>query len=147
MITRRHSIILVLSLSLSLLYQSVGAVEENQPHARPADPPRSLLSLTEEQARGLKPMDQEIRALLIEERGDVAALTALLSETSDNQEALRIQREVSAKKQQTEMAIMEVQAKYATRAGRLEQATALRAAIATMKEQLDVELHDAGAQQ
>ena len=51
-------------------------------------------------------------------------------------EALEIQREIGTRKQLTEIAIMEVQAKYAEAAGHLEKAETLRGVIQRMKDRL-----------
>jgi hypothetical protein len=110
-------------------------------------PSRSLLSITGEQALNLKPIDQEIRVLLIKEREDIAVLTALLKKTHDNMRALQIQKDIGAKKQQAEIGIMEVQAKYARQAGREEQATAISEAVAGMKERLAASQGDTGIQE
>ena len=112
-----------------------------------AAPARSLLSINEEQALKLKPIDQEIRGLLIKEREDVAELTALLKKTSDNMRALQIQKDISAKKQRTEIGIMEVQARYARQAGREEQAAAITEAVAGMKERLAATQGDTGIEE
>jgi hypothetical protein len=110
-------------------------------------PSRSLLSITGEQALNLKPIDQEIRVLLIKEQEDIAVLTALLKKTHDNMRALQIQKDIGAKKQQAEIGIMEVQAKYARQAGREEQATAISEAVAGMKERLAASQGDTGIQE
>lgn len=151
MYSTSHRIAILLSAILLLLAPLALATDEPQPDQNteqtPSAPARSLLSITEEQALQLKPIDQEIRGLLIKEREDVAELTALLKKTSDNMRALQIQKDISAKKQRTEIGIMEVQAKYAVLAGRDEQATAINEAVAGMKKRLADTLGDTGIEE
>jgi len=144
-----YRIAILLSALILLLapLASATGTDEPQPDQNSDAQPRSLLSITEEQALNLKPIDQEIRGLLIREREDVAALTALLKETQDNMRALQIQKDISAKKQRTEIGIMEVQAKYARQAGREEQATAISEAVAGMKERLAASQGDTGIEE
>jgi len=140
---------LIISFALMMLLcplASATDADEPQTDRKPAPPPRSLLTISDEQALKLKPSDQEIRTLLITERTEVAALTAMLADTRDNLEALKIQRKIGNKKQQTEIGIMEVQAKCAEQAGRQEQAEAIREAIAGMKDRLAVALDKSGVE-
>ena len=139
-----YRIAILLSAIIVLLAPLASAAVTDEPESTPetSTPPRSLLSITQEEALTLKPMDQEIRALLIKERADVNALTDLMKNTHDNMRALQIQKEIGVKKQQAEIGIMEVQAKYAQQAGRQDQATAIREAIAGMKERLAIDSAD-----
>ncbi len=136
MSTARYRIIFAALALIMLLAQAAAAADQAQSAATPDNPSRSLLSLTAEQALQLKPMEREIRDVLLRERNDLAALTSLLKGQPDNLEALRIQKDVSTRKQQTEIAILEVQARYAVQAGRQEQATAIGKAVALLKERL-----------
>ena len=137
-------IAIILSVLMLLLSPLASATDPDEPQAdqKPSPPSQSLLSMTPEQALNLQPRELEIRALLIKERADVAALAVRLADTNDNLEALRLQKEIGAKKLQTEIGVMEVQAKYADRAGRHEQATAIREGLTGMKERLAVVQRD-----
>lgn len=123
----------------------LAAPVEDEPGKKPAEPPRSLLSLTPEQAQSLRPCDQEIRALLLREREDVAALVARMKASGDDLEALRIQKEIGVRKQRTEIGILETQAKFADLEGRSEQAAAIRDVVDRMKARLAATLDDAGS--
>lgn len=149
MYTVRHIVVILLSvIALTIPASTLASVvEEPQIDQEPGVLPVSLLSMTPDQALKLNPMDQEIRQLLIKERADVAALTELMKSTHDNMSALQIQKEIGVKKQQAELGIMEVQAKYAAQAGRHEQAAAIREAVAGMKERLAVALGDSGEEE
>ena len=146
-LTNLRIAILLSAITLLLVSLALADVtEEPKPTQETTTPPRSLLSITQEESLTLRPMDQEIRALLIKERADVAALTDLLKTTHDNMRALQIQKEIGIKKQQAEIGIMEVQAKYAQQAGRQDQATAIREAITGMKERLAIDSADIEAE-
>jgi len=126
--------IILVSFLVVIPAMSSSAVSEEKNALEAA--PRSLMTLTPEQVFELKPQDQEIRNLLIREQEEVARLTSRLEATKDQMEALEIQREIGARKQLTEIAIMEVQANYAVAAGHLEKAEALRKAVQGMKDRL-----------
>ena len=109
-----------------------------------ATPGLSLLTMSEEQAHSLTPMNREIRALLIRERDAIAALTTSLEGVKDQMEAIQLQKKIGYHKARTEIDIMEVQAKYAAQAGRHEQATEIKQALTGMKARLDVRLGEVG---
>ena len=130
----RYQMIILISLLVAFFGTVAPATGEEERVKETA--PRSLLNLTPEQALKLKPQDQEIRSLLIREQEEVARLTSSMEATKDHMEALEIQREIGTRKQLTEIAIMEVQAKYAEAAGHLEKAETLRGVIQRMKDRL-----------
>jgi len=133
--------ILVVTVCLALTGITLAADPESQGED-PVAKPRSLVSLTEEQAAKLDPMNREIRQVLLTEREEVDRLTASLTDVTDDVEAIAIQRRIGAVKQQAEIDVMEVQARYAEIAGNTEQAEAIREAVTGMKEKLakDVEV-------
>ena len=149
MFSTSYRLAIIFSAMILLLAPLADATDTDVPQTdqKPDAPSPSLLNMTPQQALTLQPRDCEIRVLLLKERADVDALTARLAETHDNLAALRIQKEIGAKKQQTEIGIMEVQAKYADQAGRHEQATAIRKTLTGMKERLAVSLRDAGVEE
>jgi len=130
----RYQMIILISLLVAFFGTVALAAGEEERVKETA--PRSLMNLTPEQTLKLKPQDQEIRALLIREQEEIAGLTSSMEATKDQVEALELQREIGTRKQLTEIAIMEVQAKYAEAAGHLEKAETLRGVIQRMKDRL-----------
>ncbi len=83
--------------------------------------------------RPLSPMLVEIQSALAEQQRQVAALDARFAETTDATAALAIQREIEQIKQDTELAILAIQARHARAAGDENLAQSIDAAIATLQ--------------
>ncbi len=83
--------------------------------------------------RPLSPMMVEIQGALAEQQRQVAALDARFAETSDETAALAIQREIEQIKQDTELAILAIQARHARAAGDEDLAQRIDAAIAAIQ--------------
>ena len=137
--------IMTLLLTIFLVQAGITLAADPGPIEDTSKPtPRSLVSLSEEQAAKLTPMNKEIRLVLLAERDEVERLTASLAGVKDDTEAIAIQRQIGAVKQQAEIDIMEVQIRFSEAAGNHEQAEAIREAIAGMKEQLTQRMEDSG---
>lgn len=137
--------VMALLLTFFLVQAGITLASDPEPTEDTPNPmPRSLVSLSEEQAAKLTPMTKEIRLVLLTEREEVDRLTASLAEVKDDAEAIAIQRRIGAVKQQAEIDIMEVQIRFAETAGNHEQAKAISEAIAGMKEQLAQRMEDSG---
>jgi hypothetical protein len=83
--------------------------------------------------RPLSPLMVEIQAALAAQQVQVAALDARFAETNDETTALAIQQEIEQVKQDTELAILAIQARHARARGDLELAQSIDAAIATIQ--------------
>lgn len=83
--------------------------------------------------RPLSPMMLEIQGALAEQQRQVAALDARFAETTDETAVLAIQREIEQIKQDTELAILAIQARHARAAGDEDLAQSIDAAIAAIQ--------------
>ena len=93
--------------------------------------------MSEAQAAKLKPMLREIHYLLVRERLEVQALEAELESLRDPIAALELQRRISDLKESTEIEILQVQASYARREGRLQQAAEIDDVVKTLQARRD----------
>ncbi len=78
------------------------------------------------------PMMNEIRVLMDVSRGEVAELVLLAANTTDREASQAIQMEISTIKQQAELDILAIQARYARSAGNAELALQIEASIAAI---------------
>jgi hypothetical protein len=92
--------------------------------------------MTDEQAADLKPMFREIHEVIVAERQQIGALEARLESVRDPIAALDIQREISNIKERAEIEVFQVQATYARREGRIDQALEIDAVVETMQARL-----------
>jgi hypothetical protein len=83
--------------------------------------------------RPLSPMMLEIQGALAEQQRQVAALDARFVEATDEAAALAIQRQIEQVKQDTELAILAIQARHARAAGDENLAQSIEAAIAAIQ--------------
>ncbi len=77
----------------------------------------------------LSPMMQEIKAVMVASDGAVNALQEQLKSAPDETQALQILRAVSQQKQDTEIAILRIQERYARKAGDKETAEQINLAV------------------
>jgi hypothetical protein len=75
------------------------------------------------------PMDVELFAVLDRQREALAALRTRFREAKDDRTALAVQREIDRVKRDSEISLLRVQADWARRAGRIEAASQIEAAI------------------
>jgi len=78
------------------------------------------------------PLQAAIETALQEERAQVAALAAQLESAPDDAAALALHRAIEQAKRDGQLRVLGVQAEFARREGRLEDAQSLEAAIAAM---------------
>lgn len=100
--------------------------------AETAQPPRSLLDLSESAVAKLKPMQMELRQILIVERDQLESLHAAFNEETDALRSLTIQKQIRDVKIATERALVKAQIDHARQAGRQDDAERLEAALQHM---------------
>lgn len=118
---RKIHIYLLLLLSLAVFGVS--------PQAAGVPEPRATVS----------PMMQEVQTALAQEATAIQALQNNLANAHTEQDALRILREISQRKQDTEIAVLGIQVRYARRAGHEEAAVRMEQAIARILDPEPVE--------
>ncbi|RKX30310.1 MAG: hypothetical protein DRP71_15195 [Verrucomicrobia bacterium] len=97
--------------------------------AETAQPPRSLLDLSETAAAKLKPLQMELRQILIAERDQLETLHAAFNQETDARRSLTIQKQIRGVKIATERALVQAQIDHARKAGRQDDAERLEAAL------------------
>lgn len=134
----------ILFLAMPIVFESLAANSERGPisdrdvQAEPASEVNraagfSLITLSEAQAERLSPLNRDIRDLLIQEMAEVVRLTTQLKTLQDPIAALDLQRQISALKAGTQIAILEAQGSFARQEGHIERADEIDAAVALMK--------------
>jgi hypothetical protein len=104
----------------------------NEAVAETAGPPRSLLDLSETAAAKLKPLQLELRQILIAERDQLETLHAAFNHETDALHSLTIQKQIRGVKIATERALVQTQIDHARKAGRQDDAERLEAALQHM---------------
>jgi len=95
-------------------------------------PPRSLLNLSAADVAQLKPLQRELRQILLTERDKLAELHAAFEQETDALRSLDIQKQIRDVKQSTERALVQAQIDHARAAGRQAAAERLEAALERM---------------
>ena len=98
------------------------------------------MMMSDAQAENLSPLNREIRSLLLGERAEVTRLATQLKTIQDPVAALAVQRRISALKSGTQIAILEVQGRFARQEGRIEQADEIDTVVARMKARQEARL-------
>jgi len=76
----------------------------------------------------------ELEAVFAKEKQQLAALNSEFEAAVDDGEALRIQRRIAEVRQSTELAMLSAQVRHARSLGRIEQAEAIEAVIAELRD-------------
>lgn len=98
----------------------------------PAAAPAETAATAMAPAPATTPMLADIDAVLREERTRVDELTASLATAAGDEAALALHRAVEQVKMEAQLRILGIQADYARREGRIEDATRIEAAVAAM---------------
>jgi hypothetical protein len=127
----RQSVLLLFVVVAFLVPQGAIAAAEDQP---PAPGPGQLITVPPSpvvtgQAPGQNPMIEEIRALLAESAATVLEIQNQMKAAPDEQTALAMLRQVRQHKQDTEVAVLRIQQRYAREKGDTEAAQLIEEAI------------------
>jgi len=138
-------ILVCLAFLVTTTITGIPADDPDVPQAE--DPPSgraSLSTMSEAQAEILSPLKREMREILLRERSDVELLTQRLAGLNDRLAALDLQRAISDRNFKTQIELLEVQGRYARRAGRIQQADEVEAAVVRLKSLLTSPRSDEG---
>jgi hypothetical protein len=94
----------------------------------------TLLTMSDEQARRLPTLHQEMRRVLIDERDRLEVLYAEFEAEADSRLALEIQQKIEQVKQETQVALLQAQVDAARADGRSEDVERLENGIRLLKE-------------
>lgn len=127
---RRTAVVLV-----GLLVVASALVVTAKQETTPANPVPQLVAGSQGMAidRPLTPMMKEIRTVFDAEKKALAVLESRLASASTETEVMVVMKEIERVKVETELQILGVQAVYARRAGRIEQADKIKAEIQRMR--------------
>ncbi len=114
----------LIALTLALAAPGPSAVQAPQPAATEA-----VVDTAAVRPRRLSPMGLEMQQVMDKEKEALAGLQARFAAARDAAAALAVQREIERLKVETEVALLRIQAGYARRAGQLEAAQRIEAAI------------------
>jgi hypothetical protein len=122
-----YSILCVLILCYGFSFADEPVSEQT---VAPADP---TLEKSEAVSVSTTPMMQDIQSLLDARHNEMKLLEEKFSQAPDEDQALRIQRQIQDLAEQTEWEVMEIQVRYLRQAGRVEQAVALENQLEEMR--------------
>ena len=112
----------------------------SQPNAQPGTPHypdspvgNSLITLKDDQIASLSPANLELREILLRELSDIQELSAKMARLNDRKAVLVLQRQVSDRKLQTQIELLEAQGRHAREAGLSDLADKAETAAARMK--------------
>jgi hypothetical protein len=129
----KSPIILILAGLLSIAVALIVLAQPEPAIEKPAAGP--IAANEQEQAEPpLSAMMQQIRDLSLTEQATLAELQARLGTLTDENEILALMREIEQLKIETELQILLIQADFARRDGRIEQAQQIEAAVESMRE-------------
>jgi len=128
---RRRTAIVLVGLLVVASALAVVAKQESAP-ANPVPQPVAGEQLSAID-RPLTPTMKEIRSVFDAEKEALAVLDARLRSASTESEVMGVIKEIERVKVETELEILSVQAVYARRAGRIEQAQKIEAEIQRMR--------------
>lgn len=94
---------------------------------------RSLTTLSEEQADRLSPLNRDMREILVRETAEIKVMTDQLASIVHPADGLDLQRQISERKVQTQIELLEAQGRHARLAGRDELAEEAETMAARMK--------------
>jgi hypothetical protein len=128
---RRRSAIVLVGLLVVVSALVVMAKQESAPASLTPQPVPGDQRIAID--RPVSPMMKEIQAAFDAEREALDVLEARLKSVTTEAEIMRVMKEIERVKVETELEILGVQADYARREGRIEQAQRIEAAIKHMR--------------